>query len=76
MDKPFPVNEGVKVLYSDILSPEQVDALCPGAKHPDIISDAESFPMVSSDSFDFIIANHVLEHLTDPIRHLLNGTVF
>lgn len=71
LNEPFPVNAGVKVIYSDILNTEQIDALCPEGIHPDMISDSESFPSVNDNSFDFIIANHVLEHLTNPIRALI-----
>lgn len=59
-----------RILYSDILTPEEIDRMYPGSKHPDIISDSESFPETESASFDFIIANHVIEHVTDPIRAL------
>lgn len=64
---PYPVWEGVGVLYSDVLTPEQIDASYPGSKHPDIVSNGESFPTIASSSLDFVIANHVLEHVTDPI---------
>jgi len=64
---PYPVKEGVEVLYSDVLTPEQIDASYPGSKHPDIVSNGESFPTIESNSLDFVIANHVLEHVTDTI---------
>ena len=64
---PYPVLKGVEVLYSDILTPEQIDASYPGSKHPDIVSNGESFPTIADNSMDFLIANHVLEHVTDPI---------
>ncbi|MEM7351889.1 MAG: class I SAM-dependent methyltransferase [Acidobacteriota bacterium] len=68
--KPFPVADDVEVVYSDLLPPEEIDRHYPGGVHPDIVSDSESFPTVEDDTFDFLIANHVLEHLTDPIRAL------
>ncbi len=67
---PFELGDGVEVVYSDILPPEEIDRHYPGGVHPDILSDSESFPTVEDDTFDFLIANHVLEHLTDPIRAL------
>lgn len=69
LNSPLPV-PGARVLYSDVLTPEEIDALYPGSKHPDIISDSESFPDCDDGSFDFVIANHVIEHVTDPIRAL------
>lgn len=70
LGSPFEVDEGVEVVYSDILPAEEIDRHYPGGVHPDILSDSESFPSVEDSSFDFLIANHVLEHLTDPIRAL------
>jgi SAM-dependent methyltransferase len=34
---------------------------------PDIIASADSLPVVADGSQDFVIANHLLEHLPDPI---------
>lgn len=59
------------VLYSDVLTGEQIDGMYPGSRHPDVISDSERFPTVASETLDFIVANHVLEHLTDPLKALM-----
>lgn len=67
---PLPVPNAAEVLYSDLLTAEQLAALYPGSRPPDILSDSESFPTIESNSLDFVIANHVIEHLTDPIRAL------
>lgn len=67
---PTPLPHATEVLFSDILTGEQIDRLYPGSTHPDIISDSEQFPTVDSQAFDFVIANHVLEHVTSPIRAL------
>ncbi len=67
---PLPVPEGTEVLYADILTPEEIDRLFPGARHPDIVSDASRLEGVEDGAFDFVIANHVLEHVTDPIGTL------
>lgn len=67
---PMPIPSADRVLYSDALSPEQLDRLYPGSRHPDIQSDSESFPGIENQHFDFVVANHVIEHLTDPIRAL------
>lgn len=66
----MPAPYATAVLYSDVLTPAQIDAMYPGGKHPDIISDSEHFPTVPSESFDFVVANHVLEHVTDVLAAL------
>jgi predicted SAM-dependent methyltransferase len=63
----YPLPDGASAIYSDVLTPEQIDASYPGSKHPDIVSNGESFPTIADNTLDFVIANHVLEHVTDPI---------
>lgn len=70
LTQPTAVPRATRVLYSDWAAPEVVGTNAPDAVRPDIISDSESFPGVDSGTFDFVIANHVLEHLTNPIRAL------
>lgn len=67
---PMPVPDDASVLYSDIYMPDEMVTRYPDAVRPDITSDSERFPDINDDTFDFIVANHVLEHLTDPIRAL------
>lgn len=38
--------------------------------NPDIVASADALPMLADGSQDFIIANHLLEHLPDPIGAL------
>ncbi len=70
LNAPFPFQPGVEVLYSDLLTREQVAEMYPGSRLPDIQSDSESFPTIEDGAFDFIVANHVLEHVTSPIDAL------
>lgn len=70
LTNPMPLPFASEILYSDVLTPAQIDSMFPGSRHPDIISDSERFPEVAEESFDFIVANHVMEHLTDPLRAL------
>lgn len=70
LNAPFPFEPGTDVLYSDVLTREQVEAMYPGSRLPDIHSDSESFPTVADGTFDFVVANHVLEHVTSPIDAL------
>lgn len=39
---------------------------------PDILDDAENLKAVAPSSQDFVIANHVIEHMANPIRALLS----
>lgn len=39
---------------------------------PDIIDDAETLASIPDTSLDFVIANHVIEHMKNPISSLLN----
>lgn len=39
---------------------------------PDILDDAEDLKAVSPDSQDFVIANHVIEHMANPIKAMLS----
>ena len=67
---PLQLSNAESVVYSDMMSPDDVERLYPGARKPDILSDSESFPSIADSTFDFVIANHVLEHVTSPIAAL------
>ena len=59
---PFPFAPGVHVRHADILAE--------AATTPDIVSEGESLPSIADGELDFVVANHVLEHVTDPIGAL------
>lgn len=71
LTNPLPAPNATEVVYSDWCAAEDLERMYPGSKPPDIISDSETFPTVNDGTFDFVIANHVLEHLTDPIGALV-----
>lgn len=68
---PLPIPHATRVYYSDWLAPDAIERMYPGGRLPDLVSDSESFPTIADESYDFVVANHVLEHLTDPIRALI-----
>jgi len=41
-------------------------------KEPDVIDDAQLLENISNDSLDFIIANHLIEHLENPLLAIKN----
>lgn len=71
LGNPMSLPFAASVLYSDVLTAEQIDTMYPGGRHPDIVSDSERFPTVAPETLDFVVANHVLEHLTDPLKALM-----
>jgi ubiquinone/menaquinone biosynthesis C-methylase UbiE len=73
---PLPVNkERAVVLYVDRISAEEnstlnampLDKFVPVS----ILSEAETLNSVHNSSVDFVIANHVLEHIPDPVSALI-----
>jgi len=67
------VPAGVAVKYADFEPAETLQTLFPDVKNikrPDIVSDLESMKGIETASQDFVIANHVLEHVEDPLRAL------
>jgi SAM-dependent methyltransferase len=67
------VSDDVIVKYADFQSIELLQKTyrdLADIRAPDIVSDLESMQGVNDDSQDFVIANHVLEHVEDPLRAL------
>lgn len=77
LQKPLEVPPAARVRYVDRLTLEEARKEYPeldGAPlvTPDIIADAETLNGVPNDSADFFVANHVLEHLPNPLLALEN----
>ncbi len=63
----------LQVRYADMMSAEDLKKAFPELEDfraPDIVTDLESMRGIESASEDFIIANHVMEHVEDPFRAL------
>ncbi len=83
---PLQVQPGVKVTYIDRLPLETLKAQNPTLEITNevIVDSAETLANVPSNSQDFVIANHVLEHCENPLLAVQNwdrvlkpgGTVF
>jgi SAM-dependent methyltransferase len=72
---PVRVSRGVRVKYIDEKSNDALRQEYPWTKDwslvpLDIIDDGESLKSLANNSQDFIIANHLLEHMENPIRTL------
>lgn len=76
LDNPLNVKQGAaRILYMDMAdrdglirqNPETVPAKI---RLPDIIASAEDQSPIQSESMDFVIACHVLEHLPNPLKAL------
>lgn len=57
---PLPLPEGAVAIYVD----------CEMEPGVDMVSDIETLPQFQDESLDFVIANHVLEHVENPIKAL------
>jgi SAM-dependent methyltransferase len=70
MNAPLVVADGVVVRYADIAGVPALQTSynrVHSIQEPDIISDLESMTGIADASQDFVIANHVLEHVESPI---------
>jgi len=67
----------LQVRYVDRLNVTELRELYPELKdhalvEPDILDDAQELKILPDSSQDFVIANHVIEHMANPIKALLN----
>jgi SAM-dependent methyltransferase len=73
LHNPLHVPQGTTVRYVDRASTEQLRVQYPelGAIVPvSILGDAQNLSLLGDGEVDFVIANHLVEHLEDPIRGL------
>ncbi len=73
----MPISKNAKTKFVDRLSYEDYLIQYPELKgkkliKPDIVSDAETLNSIENNSFDYIIASHVLEHFENPILAIKN----
>ena len=76
LGSPLPVPYGAQVKYVDRLSVKDLRSEYPQLKNSafvevDIIDDGQTLTKVPSDSCDFVIANHFLEHCENPLGALV-----
>ena len=79
LHNPLEIPAGVSVKYVDRLTVDELRHHYPElAAEPlvevDLIGDAEHLQALPVGSQDFVIANHLLEHLEDPLRGLAEMT--
>jgi len=77
LDYPLWVPDGARVRYVDRMTVEQQREHYPELAGKqlaavDVIDDGGDLATFADESLDFVIANHILEHLEDPIAALLN----
>jgi SAM-dependent methyltransferase len=72
--RPQRVPPGAAVRYVDHASADDLRRIYPEhdwVKAPDVVDEGERLAKFEDESADFIIANHMLEHVEDPIEALL-----
>lgn len=75
LHRPMVTHPGMKVTYVDRLTLDEMKAHYPELseyplKAPDIIDDAQHLWLIRKETCDFVIASHVIEHMSDPIGAL------
>ena len=75
--QPLTVQKNVRVLYTNQLTEDEIKRHFSelgqvSTVKTDIIDDVQTLNRIKDESLDFCIANHVLEHIKDPIGSVLN----
>ena len=71
--RPQRVPPGVRVRYVDHAGGDDLYEIYPDhdwVQPPDVVDEAETLAKFDDESLDFVIANHVLEHVEDPVTAL------
>jgi SAM-dependent methyltransferase len=72
--RPFPVPAHAQVVYGDIRERAALESYFKTrAVSSDQRIDAQSLAGVADNSLDFVISAHVIEHLLDPVRAIVNA---
>jgi SAM-dependent methyltransferase len=79
LHNPLPVPDGLEVRYVDRATEAELRSHYPELDGQEfapvsLIGDAEDLTALADESVDFVIANHLLEHLENPIRGLAEMT--
>jgi SAM-dependent methyltransferase len=80
LHRPMQVPGTVTVSYADSFTTEELIRMWSpevdghNVTPVDIVTDAATLDGIDDESFDFVIASHVVEHLEDPVRCLQNLT--
>lgn len=74
LNAPLPLPRGASARYVDVAPADSLRKNgypgVAGIKAPDLIADIERLDGVADSSLDFVVANHVLEHVENPLRAL------
>jgi SAM-dependent methyltransferase len=77
LNAPLEVPNGAKVKYVDRMSAKNLQQQYPelstlSVLDPDIIDDGEKLLTLANNTYDFVIANHMIEHCQNPIGAIQN----
>jgi SAM-dependent methyltransferase len=77
LQRRLPLPDHCSVKYVDRMPLEELLAHYPELRGlpiqaPDLIDDGETLSKVASDSMDFVVANHLLEHCENPVQTIAN----
>ena len=76
LHRPIPVHPGMQMTYVDYQDQATLQRAYPKLAERivpvDVLDDAETLATVAPASFDFLVSAHVVEHMRNPIRALVN----